>query len=142
MKILFLDFDGVINTLESDYEIDPTKIPYIQRILTEYPDMNIVISSTWRYEGLERCRMHLKPIPDERIIDVTPYIRDGSRGQEILQWMSENNIEKKDILIIDDEDAGWFSEGGLRDRLVKTCQFEGIQHKDVMKAFTLFPLAS
>ena len=138
MKILFLDFDGVINTLESDYEIDQTKIPYIQRILTEYPDMNIVISSSWRYEGLERCRAHLKPIPDERIIGVTPYLSGRSRGEEILQWMNENNIEKKDILILDDEDVGACSIGDLRDRLVKTCQFEGIQHKDVMAAFKLF----
>lgn len=52
-KILFLDIDGVLNghqKLDSGYcGIDPQCAVRFNKILRRYPDLKIIISSSWRY---------------------------------------------------------------------------------------------
>lgn len=56
MKLLFLDFDGVMNDhtkLPSGYSgIQHDKVPHLNKILDSVPDVQIVVSSAWRYHIL------------------------------------------------------------------------------------------
>ena len=60
MKVIFLDFDGVITTLKSKYKLDPDKMALIGRIM-DATDAKIVISSSWRRFSLEET---IKEITD------------------------------------------------------------------------------
>ena len=55
MKILFLDFDGVITTLKTRWKIDMDKIKIINDICDK-TDAKIVVTSSWRigYRGVHR----------------------------------------------------------------------------------------
>lgn len=56
MRFLFLDIDGVLNDhtrTPSGYSgIQPDKVVHLNRILSECPDVQLVISSAWRYAVL------------------------------------------------------------------------------------------
>lgn len=52
LKFIFLDFDGVITTFNSRWNIDNEKCLMIKRICDE-TGAKIVISSSWRYGTLE-----------------------------------------------------------------------------------------
>src|SRR5271167_3063429 len=113
MKVIFLDFDGVLNSSASfvlETRIRKAKpqtgrrLPPVnetlchvctsnfQMILEEVPSAKIVISSTWReIYNLEWLKKKLKSygIDSSRVIDKTPSsFRD--RGYEIKQWLEEH----------------------------------------------------
>lgn len=116
---LFLDFDGVINTyqnanyrqiftgtLTKDDITDLTTPACMQNlnafVLEFQPD--IIISSSWRYSGLDYCRDYLYHgglDASARITDTTT--RDGflPREEEILQYLQQNH-EMTGMLILDD----------------------------------------
>lgn len=47
MKILFLDFDGVITTYESGWRIDLKKLELVDKII-ESTNAKIVVTSSWK----------------------------------------------------------------------------------------------
>lgn len=53
IKIIFLDVDGVLNTNKAEAngycQIFKEKIAHLDLILSEVPDVQIVLSSSWRY---------------------------------------------------------------------------------------------
>ena len=88
MKILFLDFDGVLNT--DSYQVylrahgkagwddhgqlfDPEAVGNLKLILDAIPDVRIVVSSSWKVHGLDELRQMWKEriLPGE-LYDVTP----------------------------------------------------------------------
>ncbi len=88
MKILFLDFDGVLNTENCQVQLrkegrtgrdcdgplfDPNAVRNLKRILDAVPDVRIVIESSWKVEGLGQLRRmwERRGLPG-RIHDVTP----------------------------------------------------------------------
>lgn len=88
MKILFLDFDGVLNTENCQVQLrkegrtgrdcdgplfDPNAVRNLKRILYAVPDVRIVIESSWKIEGLGQLRRmwERRGLPG-RIHDVTP----------------------------------------------------------------------
>lgn len=109
IKLIFLDIDGVLNhdafykeRFEKRYEegaiahpyseIDPECVKNLNQLIKD-TGAKVVISSTWRHDGLEYCLDVLKFHGFEgEIIDITPTIRsnDMVRGNEILKWMREN----------------------------------------------------
>jgi hypothetical protein len=80
-------------------------------------DAKIVVSSTWRFQGLKTCQENLKNwgIAAE-VIDITPRLQNdnGSRGDEIRQWLIENPGVSRFVILDDDTDMG-----DLREHLVK-----------------------
>ena len=135
-KYIFLDVDGVlnsqdtfissqINNLDPDdpyYELDKGNLSYISQLFSHHPDAHVVLSSSWRGNPiLEDRLMHAFddfsiPFPIGR----TPRLR-SSRGSEIEEWMNRNNVDKSQILIIDDES----DMGNLKDRLIQTSFYKG-----------------
>ena len=111
MKIIFLDFDGVLNheqfygrRYEANFkgygehpvsEFDFNSVAVLNHII-EKTDAKVVVSSTWR---LGRSIEELQTILDSvgfkgEIIAKTPNLRnDGDyvlRGNEILKWIRDN----------------------------------------------------
>jgi hypothetical protein len=117
MKIVFLDFDGVLTTKSTQFGFgDPSCVLALNRITT-MTDAKIVVSSTWRFQGLKTCQENLKNwgVAAE-VIDITPRLQNdnGSRGDEIRQWLIENPSVSRFVIIDDDTDMG-----DLREHLVK-----------------------
>jgi len=118
MKVVFLDIDGVLNVYcESRDKWGCTFHQHLVdnlRYIIEKTDAKIVISSTWRYDGLEVMRqMWLdRNLPGE-VIDITPdapeVVKNGlaefydlvDRGHEIKLWLDNNTVDK--YCIIDDD---------------------------------------
>jgi len=110
--IVFLDIDGVIATSKSynDYPdlLDPRCIKALN-YLTHTLKAKIVISSTWRTEGLVHLKDLLKSAGVKaEVIGLTkhiysPFHDEGSpRGLEILQWIKDNEY-KGEYVVVDDE---------------------------------------
>jgi hypothetical protein len=109
MKVLFLDFDGVINPLtfhHSTHGFSPSACANVQSVLTKDPNVRIVVSSSWRRWGLTKLREILKEngIDSTKVIDVTE--EEGgwmpeNRAKQIKSWLKEHP-EVKDFAVLDD----------------------------------------
>lgn len=107
MCILFLDFDGCTH---SAYGRNPkwSRVPFIAAAIASFPEVQIVISSSWREHYLiEKLRAMLGPLGD-RVIGVTPLHRNDYgrvRQREIEAWMVTNRPPGTPFVALDDEPA-------------------------------------
>ena len=114
MNVLFLDYDGVVNTPMWDdggqivrYNFPKDKkvnnfqaVQWISYFCRMY-GYSIVVSSSWRFEdNYEECLRNGGLWTDIKIVGTTPYLYDN-RQKEIERWLSEHP-EVKNYLIIDD----------------------------------------
>ena len=129
-KIIFLDFDGVLNTEhyqgllryqgepwqdEHGAFFDPNAVKQLRRII-DATGAVIVIESSWKYLGLDAMKelWKVRNLPG-RVIDITPssvsdeYLLKNldttmihCKGMEIASWLSEQ-AEDIRYTIIDDE---------------------------------------
>ena len=147
--IVFLDFDGVLNTEQYQAQLavngkptkdtwgplfDPLAVENLRRIL-DATNAQIVISSSWRYvHSLDSLRMMWK------VRELLGEIRDTlacgatyiSRGEEIEYWLKRN--ERPDYVIIDDLDD--FSPA-QRYHYVETNPIVGISEVDAQNAIEI-----
>lgn len=125
MKIIFLDFDGVMDTAYYDFVLaregkpnrdaygpifDPKCVDYLRKIIDQ-TGASIVVSSTWKWlmtykDILEMWRVRDLP---GNVIGLTPTYRDKDRGYEIDTWLDECE-EECQYVIIDDLDGGNFTD--------------------------------
>jgi len=131
MQVLFLDFDGVLNSKQHILAIGEFKAPgantlsdadlftmkretnvnnmwVLGFILDQLPNLKIVISSAWRnlFE-LEQFKelFKLYKLDDTRIIGKTPKRMSSVRSEEIRMWLndySETNLKNVDWVAVDD----------------------------------------
>lgn len=129
MKILFLDIDGVVNcstTIQRRHGligIDPLMAFRIAKITLDVPDLQVVLSSSWRLSQESRDEVEKQVV---RIFDITSSL-PGRRGDEIKEWLDSHknlNIEKYAIL---DDDADMLPE--QLPHFFKTSWEEGITEK-------------
>lgn len=131
MKILFLDFDGVLNheqfyvkRHEADFkgygehpirEFDFNSVKVLNYII-EQTNAKVVISSTWRIgKSIEELQEILNSVGFKgEIIGKTPNLRSVGdfvyRGNEILKWIKDNEEmigqpyhEFENYVILDDD---------------------------------------
>ena len=105
--IIFLDFDGVTHTIQSSELGYFQHVPALEEVLREFPSVQIVISSSWRFfEDFEQLKSHFSPAFRERIIDVTPTLEPNwlhhARFLEISAWIEQNDYWG-DWLALDDQ---------------------------------------
>lgn len=158
MKVLFLDFDGVINNANTfekkrgmkfanrlDYrraDLEPELIARIKKVI-EQTGAKIVVSSSWRNGwSLNELNDLFKPF-EISFVGVTPTLdvmdQKGllwlpmSRGAEIERWLAEHLEVTKYAVIDDSSDAKY----GHEDRFVQTNFISGIQEKHVQKLIDL-----
>ena len=117
MKVIFLDFDGVI-TIPPKWYINANKIKWIKKIVDE-TDAKIVVSSSWRRENVKETINDMigktKRCPRNKMLywlvdnlyDVTSWFSDKKyygtgRGGEIQTWL-DKHPEVDNYVIIDDD---------------------------------------
>lgn len=103
-NIIFLDIDGVLNcqlfyeqrdksTVAENHpysQICSTRVKWLND-LCDKVDAGIVISSTWRFSGIDYCTDALtKQGATFDIIDITPHT-GYERGTEIAKWLRANS---------------------------------------------------
>lgn len=148
-SIIFLDFDGVLNTEQYQARLavdgkpnkdvwgplfDPRAVGNLRKII-DSTGATIVISSSWRYIhrlGSLRMMWEIRELPGE-ILDTLPcgatYI---SRGEDIECWLNQHG--QPNYVIIDDLDDFYPSQ---HDRYIETNPIVGISTVDVEKAITI-----
>ena len=155
MKIIFLDVDGVLNSViyensgvfneaDPDTSIDMSRVALLAGIV-KATDAKIVLSSTWRedwdkkpefcgYDGeyLNRCLAKY----GLSIFDKTPFLSySDERLVEIVAWLKEHGSEVKNFVILDDINCGW---GELSNRVVVTNPYGyGLEENHVKEAIRL-----
>ena len=118
-RIIFLDFDGVLNTeyyqgllqfqgkqWQDQYGafFDPRAVRQLKRVI-DTTGADIVVESSWKYLGLEAMQelWRVRDLPG-RVIDITPSLTDNaSKGEGISAWLSEHATLDTPYVIIDDE---------------------------------------
>lgn len=140
MKIIFLDIDGVLNTLlTGDYLADGFQFDHTNwggqqclalRKIIDQTNAKVVISSTWRkhidlgFHETERWNHEFASAGIPAVcIGVTGNARNNFRGREVRDWLSEHP-EVTEYVILDDESDFYpdqprvrvNSETGLSDR--------------------------
>jgi hypothetical protein len=119
MKVIFLDFDGVI-TIPPKWYLNAGKIKWIKKIVDE-TDAKIVVSSSWRCENVKETINDMigetKRCPRNKMIywlidniyDVTSWFSDKKyngtgRGGEIQTWLDKHPEVDNYVIIDDDND--------------------------------------
>lgn len=115
LKIIFLDFDGVISTHEKGMNLDPAKIALLEEILS-FTDAKIVVSSSWRVGTRNKDEFIKKLFGSKRSKDIVPSCQifinaiyditdtqGNSRGEEVQRWIDKHENEIDQYVILDDE---------------------------------------
>ncbi len=152
MKIIFLDFDGVMDTayydhirskeglpINDEYGIlfDPACVRNLKRII-DATGADIVVSSSWKY--LMSYQEFLKMWKDRGlpgfVTDVTPNpVGRQNRGDEIDAWIEECRTDCQ-YIIIDDLEANNFNEHQIP-RLLMVNPFFGLDEETAERAICL-----
>ena len=123
-NVVFLDYDGVVNTLMWNEEGTKTgyNFPSDEKVnnfqacqwvsqFCEKKDYVIVVTSTWRKNNKYELCLRQGGLRDDVIVyDVTPILEDKSRADEIIQWLKEHPWVEN-YVIFDDENCGYSKPG-------------------------------
>ena len=142
MKILFLDFDGVITTYESGWRIDLKKLELLDNIIKS-TDAKIVVSSSWTVgkDNVDDFKDYLcstwrvKTIGENdifknfvrQIYDITDK-KGAWRGDEIQRWLDKHEDDVDTYAILDDDSD--FHDNQLF-HFVQTDTYEGLTAREV-----------
>ena len=149
MKIIFLDFDGVLNCRRyrenclnyyEDY-IDESRM-YLLKYIVDKTGAKIVLTTTWRmywdsscpdgYEEAQKINNIFAKYGLEIYSKTNNY--EENRDFEITMWIAENNI--KQYVILDDNDFGWSKLN--REHFVQTDdEKDGLDEEQVQKAIDI-----
>ena len=147
-KIIFLDFDGVLNTeyyqgvlqFQGKQQRDeygalfaPGAVRQIKRII-DFTAAEIVISSSWKSLGLAKIQeLWMKRNLPGRVIDVTP-LHGGNKGDEIAAWPVEDATSEARYVVIDDEEVVLNSQ---RPFFIWTNPYEGLTEEKANMAIRI-----
>lgn len=106
--LIFLDYDGVLQTSALPDFIDFEFLPALERILREFPKVDVVISSTHRYGfPLSTLKKLYSADLQGRVIGATPDLpegrADGGRYAEIQKYLENTGQQSRPWIAIDDE---------------------------------------
>jgi hypothetical protein len=152
MKVIFLDFDGVLNS-EASFRMEvrrknskvsdtlnPVSCSNLQYILDLDSSVKIVISSTWRklHTNVELGNiLNSYGVTASRIIGKTPAVFSGDRGHEINLWLEDNPGITKYVIIDDDESAAIAVKPGIG-HFFQTTPEDGLLFKQAKAIAKLF----
>lgn len=151
--ILFLDYDGVLHrggaiasrstgVIKSElpiYQLFEFE-PLLDAVLAQYPDVKIVLSTSWVYQkdGLRESMSRLSPGLRERVIGTVFHDSGLSaevfhgmrRGDQVLQYVQRHNLVHNRWMALDDRDDGFES---FLENLVQPYEFAGIGDPTVLR---------
>jgi hypothetical protein len=145
MRIVFLDFDGVLvnefsfRTMRDQREAaDPACVAALNAI-TDATGAAIVVSSTWRRgtSVITLRELLRKWGVTAKVIGKTPSLYEGSfslpRGDEIAHWLKGYARDVEGFVILDDD----VDMGDLTPHLVKTKFNDGLTAEHVPQAIEI-----
>jgi len=169
--ICFLHLQQPYLKLFSSYnedKFDPYSIYWLNQLLKDIPDLQIVVSSVWRFLGLIELKRIFKRagVDPNRIISSTPSV-NSFRGIEVKAWLEDNlernpkmprdnrrewdkhneyNTHHKFVALMDsktayvciDDDSDFFPDQNL----VQTDGHDGLSHKEYLIIRKLFGIVS
>ena len=144
MKVIFLDFDGVLNN--NSYFLDSKeKAPFflqdekmiLLKQIVDTTNAKIVLSTSWREIWNSDLDISLKLKDyfnsfDLSVYDVTKNI-NYNRPLEISTWLKENNVNS--YVILDDIADPWYEH--VNNVVVTNKEFNGLSQDDVNKAIDI-----
>lgn len=137
MKVIFLDFDGVINNVElwGTTKFLPKALRSIERIV-ESTGAIVVASTAWRRgHSVQELNGFVKDNGGKfEIVDKTPAFYRQIRGVEIQAWL-EDHPGAESFVILDDMDECQFV--GLEKNLVRTDDTVGLTSKNADRAIEI-----
>jgi hypothetical protein len=121
MKVVFLDFDGVLNSsrwfaqgtafTHPEDQLDPEAVKLLNEL-----DADVVVSSAWRY-GYKRIQLS-EFLRNRgftgRVIDTTPRLPGKERFEEINAWLKGKDVTS--FVVLDDiaeAISPWWAERGI-----------------------------
>lgn len=162
-RFIFLDFDGVLNSGRYQRELqtrgemgrdalgprfDPQAVDAL-RMLLDRSGAQLVITSSWRTEGLAAMRdlWQSRSLPGV-VADITPFymygayrtspqeepfmgVTLGCRGLEIAEWLTQHAEPDASYVILDDEEDFLLQQAS---QLVRINPETGLTPTDVRKA--------
>jgi len=150
MKILFLDIDGVLNSVEYAVgantinrsvrldDADPVKVGLL-RFICDQTDARIVISSTWRigrdpawFDGFFSSFGWFQP-PIEGVTPRSARIGSIGRGDEINEWLETRQVDR---YVIVDDDSDFYGDQPL----VQTNGVYGLTLKETIEMIDILGL--
>lgn len=149
MKVIFLDVDGVLNSIDSEDRfsycigLDYSGIKLLREIV-DATDAEIVLVSTWKLSwDKDGSRPDtLGEYLDDRLAEERLTIMDKTggnmdeRGHGIIDWLSEHPTDS--WIVLDDEIFEDYEECGIMPHLVKTNFYDGgLKEKHVEMAINL-----
>jgi hypothetical protein len=142
VKIIFLDFDGVLNSLQTKPRdprglidwLDPRNVTQLSSAL-ERTGASIVVTSSWRLST---------PLPQIRhaleargcvatVVGVTPSLHPELRDREISAWLESSDEMPDDWLVVDDE-----SLEGLTDHQIRPSRITGFTEREALEIVRRF----
>lgn len=154
MKVLFLDFDGVLNSegyrddpdLYLEAPIEPAKMPLLKRIV-DATGCKIVLSTSWRDywsftgEHTDRIGTFIDKIFSDfgmRVTGKTPERNFFRRDEEVDFWLRDHHFITKieSYCILDDIDEIFF-DANIREHLILTNSKIGLTDDDVKRAIDM-----
>jgi hypothetical protein len=158
MKVIFLDFDGVLNSEQYEQGPDymsPTGLPFgesridpkcIQRVnhLIDSTGAKVVLSTAWRHMW---SRDEIVDMLEKRgfkhassVLDILPSLND-SRGEEVKQWLGQSEEgariggEGVDGYVILDDVPEF--DGEQMQHFIQTNPDVGLTDQDVRRAISI-----
>lgn len=149
MKIIFLDVDGVLNSIDSEDRfhcfigLDYSGIKLLKEIV-DATEAEIVLVSTWKTSWSKDGSRpdSLGAYLDQRLAEEGLTITDktdgsmNERGHGIVDWLFEHPTES--WIVLDDEIFEDYEECGIMPHLIKTSFYDGgLKEKHVEMAINL-----
>ena len=153
MKVLFVDFDGVLNSegyrddpdLYLEAPIEPAKMPLLKRI-KDATDCKIVLTTSWReywsYTGehTDRIGTFIDKIFSDfgmRVTGKTPERNFFRRDEEVDFWLRDHHFTKVESYCILDDLDELFYDDIIKKHLIVTNAQTGITDDDVRRAIEI-----
>eukprot|EP01084_Bolivina_argentea_P121910 216058_1 len=154
VKIIFLDVDGVLNSLEYTpvqdiespddlYVIEEDKVKLLKQIVDK-TNSKIVISSTWRNNAKQLQKLsNILNKYGMKYLDCIPHLKDNDKNRvdEIEMFMNEynknNDIQISKWIAIDDMDLMKYNPKLITKHFIHTTQQYGLTSQHVKQAIKL-----
>ena len=142
MSILFLDIDGVLNSIATRPQdpsglsawLDPRNVCHLAEIV-RVANPDIVVTSSWRLSNElgDLASQLAKAGCKANVIAATPFLDSHRRAIEIQAWLDEADPRPEKFAILEDEQE----MEHLAPFLVKTSKLHGLALEHVEKVLAL-----
>jgi hypothetical protein len=115
--LIFLDLDGVLHphserkNTARQFEL----LPRFESVLHDFPEIQVVITSTWRLDSMARVLSIFSEDIRPRVLGATPDLSNaagegnprGRRQREAMRFMTDRGLSEQPWLAIDDDVENW-----------------------------------